>query len=453
MYFNSIEFLLFFTVVFLLTRLRRCTGPILLAASVTFYVAAGWFDLTLIACVIVTNWVLCRTIQNPRPRVWIAVLVNLGVLAFFKYRQFFLGEIDTSSVSFQQLALPLGISFYTFQVLAYQVDVLRRVAPEEQSLPRFALFISFFPQLIAGPIVRARQLIPQLSRLWSGSDRRVRLYGYGLLLCLLGLTKKIVLADSTAPWVDYLFSAVPGDAASAWLGAWLFGFQIYFDFSGYSDIAVGSAFLLGIRLPINFRTPYLSTSPREFWARWHITLSTWIRDYLYIPLGGNHGGRFRQLIVLVVVMGLAGLWHGASWGFMVWGIAWGSYIAIWRLTHRWLDLIPGRWVFHIAVVMMLWVFFRAPDVSFAYKYLMVMFGQGAHGWLGEEGFAGWGGWIVAGCVGLMALHWGEQKLLTMSVWRIRRIDGGVLRGCVVGLCLWLVLMPTFDENPFIYFRF
>ena len=376
-------------------------------------------------------------------------------------------------MSFVSAVLPLGISFYSFQLLAYQIDCARGRIPPDTRASRFVLFITFFPQLIAGPIVRAHQLLPQLSALFRAKGRRVRLITFGLGLCCLGLVKKIILADSLAPFVDDIFLAVPDNAFVAWTGAWLFAFQIYFDFSGYCDIAIGCAFLLGLRLPTNFRTPYLSTSPREFWQRWHITLSTCIRDYLYIPFGGNKGGLIRQFVVLVAVMGIAGLWHGAGWTFVVWGTLWGIYMGVVRAAQQWLGA-PNRetvvprplgfmvglsWLPHLAVVLCLWVFFRAPNIEFAITYVGVMFGAGSGAGL-------WPQWplAAAGGAGLMLLHLGESRLLghgrrtDLGVDRsmivlMRRLERPLWRGLLAEVCFWLVVLPTYGNNPFIYFRF
>ena len=452
MYFNSFEFYLFFIFVFLSIRIFNYPAQILLLSSVSFYAFAGFLDLTLIATVIAANWVIIVTCRQHPIRLVLAVVVNIGVLGFFKYRDFFFPSDIEQAVSFTESVLPLGISFYTFQIISYHVDSFRGDSAETKTPTLFGLFVSFFPQLIAGPIVRSNQLIPQLQRLIGGHRRRLWLPGYGLSLCLLGLTKKIIFADSLAPLVDELFLEQPPNAPSAWLGAWLFTFQIYFDFSGYSDIAVGCAYLLGIRLPVNFRSPYISRSPREFWQRWHITLSNWIRDYVYIPLGGSRGGLVRQAIILVFVMSIAGLWHGAGWNFIIWGAAWGGCIAIARIFSRLLS-IPAivTWPLLMVVVVSTWVLFRAPDIMFAIDYLTVMFGVRQPAltkpWV-------WDFWILIGCASLMLLHWGEASLHSARTLRwIKRWDGPLIWGLYVGLCLWLVVMPAYTINPFIYFRF
>lgn len=460
MYFNTPSYFAFFLVTWLVARYSRRPAAVLLLASAVFYVVAGWFDSALIAILVACNWLLIRLIARGDMQIVAAVIVNMGVLAAVKYRVFLLGDFGADHMSYIDTVLPLGISFYTFQLLGYQVDAARDPALREDRFAPFTLFVVFFPQLIAGPIVRARELLPQLQRLFRGERRRLRLHTYALGLCALGLTKKIVFADSLAPIVDDIFFLGPRTTAEAWIGAWLFTFQIYFDFSGYSDVALGCAYLLGIRLPRNFRTPYLSTSPREFWQRWHITLSRWIRDYLYIPLGGGRGSRSRQLITLLCVMGLAGLWHGANATFVVWGLLWGAYIALHRLAialierQAWTTTSLARWplqaityVGHLFVVVCLWVFFRAENFTVAKAYFAVMFSAPQMPAAGDA-------LVFAGAAALLLLHRLEAwRPIAATGIRARRWNNPLAWGFLAGMCLWLVLLPSYTQNPFIYFRF
>ncbi len=424
-------------------------GWSLLAICAVFYFFAGIFDFSLFVAIIIVNWVAATLVRRSRLIFWLAIAGNLAILVFFKYREMLLPEAVAGD--FRRIAIPLGISFYLFHILAYLAD-LRMGRTRLVGLHKFSLFVGFFPHLIAGPIVRANQLVPQLERLWHGQRVRRHLVFFGLALCLLGLVKKIVFSNSLAPVVDDLFHTVPSDMLTAWAGAWLFGFQIYFDFSGYTDIALGSAMLLGLRLPTNFRTPYLAADPREFWQRWHITLSYWIRDYLYIPLGGRReGGPAWQATVLIGVMVLAGLWHGANWTFVAWGGLWGVYILIWRLLAPSISSVPvvAKWAVHIQVVMVLWVFFRAPDIGFALRYIGQMFTFELPVASRQVVVAG-----VVGCAGLMGLHWLESLTQQASaILRLRRMAHPVVIGIVAGLCLLLLLFPNYDINPFIYFRF
>ncbi|MGE0611942.1 MAG: MBOAT family protein [Hyphomicrobiales bacterium] len=453
MLFNSVPFLALVTATFGAVRLMPGIGWLVLLASAIFYGFAGPRDSLLFLAMIAANWAV--SFAPPRARLWLAALVNIGVLAFLKYRDFLTGGEATAG-SFVDVALPLGISFYTFQMMAYHVDLARGVTRRASGLPQFATFVAFFPQLIAGPIVRAHQLLPQVERLFAGYRRRLRLLTFGLGLICLGLIKKIVFADSLAPIVDDLFAMPPDSVFDAWLAAWLFGFQIYFDFSGYSDIGVGAAYLLGIRLPFNFATPYLSAGPREFWQRWHITLSEWIRDYLYIPLGGSRGGALRSTAVLLAVMALAGLWHGANLTFLVWGAAWGAYIAMTRLVPDRMRL-PGwiSWFPHMLVVMALWVFFRAPGIEAALNHLGAMSGLSGLPLFQtvEVGSAGLG-LAASGCAALMLLHAGEYFLRrTEMIAVLRRVNGPVAWSFLATVSVLLVLLPHGESNPFIYFRF
>ncbi|WP_197466079.1 MBOAT family protein, partial [Oleiphilus sp. HI0080] len=267
----------------------------------------------------------------------ISLTVNLGILAYFKYNNFFIDVskqglallgIDMPEL-YHQLLLPVGISFYTFQTLSYSIDLYRRNISHENSFVKFAVFVSFFPQLVAGPIVRAKDFLPQLHAKLSLSKENVNL---GLWLIFLGLFKKIVVADLLAYLVVDAVFANP-ENYSSWdllVGLYAYAFQIYCDFSGYSDIAIGIALILGFHLPINFNRPYLAQTPSDFWKRWHISLSSWLRDYLYISLGGNRGGRFFTARNLLLTMLLGGLWHGAAWNFVLWGAFHGMILVMSR---------------------------------------------------------------------------------------------------------------------------
>jgi alginate O-acetyltransferase complex protein AlgI len=270
---------------------------------------------------------------------------------------------------------------------------------------------------------------------------------------VLGLAKKVLLADSIGPLADEIFAARPDSAYQAWLGAVLFTFQIYFDFSGYSDMAIGSAYLLGIRLPWNFRTPYVSMGPREFWQRWHISLSTWIRDYLYIPLGDGRGSAVRAAAVLVGTMALAGLWHGANYTFIIWGAAWGLYILVGRMLPQGGLPRPAAWLVHMVAVICLWVLFRSPSLGYALDFLRTMFAFRG-GLPGAVDDAAPAVLVAAGIALLFVLHWLESRLQDRRVlYVLRRLDGPTLRGLLAGLALLMVLLPTYNVNPFIYFRF
>jgi len=390
MLFNSVEFLLFFLPVVLLVfrLLGRTQGPKaqalwLVLASIVFY--GSWnpaFILLLVASVLV-NFLVGRRLAGGRAgsRIWLVAGIagNLGLLGYFKYADFFLQNLSALGlwiIPLPGIVLPLAISFFTFQQIAYLVDVYRGEC-EEYEFVQYALFVVFFPQLIAGPIVHHREMMPQFNSLHRLESPWPDL-AVGVTILALGLFKKAVLADSLAHYADPLFSA-PGrgislNSVDAWIATFCFSFQIYFDFSGYSDMAIGSARLFGIRLPENFASPYKSANIIEFWRRWHMTLSRFLRDYLYIPLGGNRHGVVNRYRNLLVTMLLGGLWHGAAWTFVLWGGLHGLYLCI---NHAWRslcnkyglseNLIPrplGIAVTMIAVSLA-FVVFRAPDMDSA----------------------------------------------------------------------------------------
>jgi len=410
----------------------------------------------IVGAIVAANYGFSYIVRNGKVSLALAIIFNISCLAVFKYRGLLFGGMPETDMFLSEIIIPLGISFYIFQITAYQVDLYRGHCSQQTNFLKFTLFVLFFPQLIAGPIVRSFQFMPQVERIFEGRHIRFSAPSLALGLICLGVFKKVFIADSLAPHVDEIFSLGPADAFTAWLGAWLFTFQIYFDFSGYSDMALGMARLLGVRLPFNFRQPYLSRSPQEFWQRWHITLSSWIRDYLYIPLGGSRqGGQIRQLAVMISVMGLAGLWHGANWTFAVWGVAWAVVIVFWRVVKPLLSVHPlTGWLFTFAVTVLLWVIFRSPSISYAGSYLLTMFGgQG----IGSAAFTGGEAGrllLLFGCLGLFILHWLERQLFNHRIARaLVKTSGPISWGILVGISAWLVMMPKIGANPFIYFRF
>ena len=317
---------------FLTQRYFRLQNGILLIASYVFYGFWDWRFLALLFVSTVVDYNLALLIEkseSPGERKALlaaSICVNLGILGFFKYFGFFAESFASllnsfgfqSSTPFFNIVLPVGISFYTFQTMSYTIDVYRRKLPATRNFFDFALFVSFFPQLVAGPIERATKLLPQVlqPRKFSQSN-----FVEGFYLIILGLFKKVVIADNMAPIVNYIFSRDVStlSGAEVLVGVYAFAFQIYGDFAGYTDIARGVAKWLGFDLMLNFRMPYFATSPSDFWQRWHISLSSWLRDYLYIPLGGNRQGTLLTYRNLMLTMVLGGLWHGAAWTFVAWG--------------------------------------------------------------------------------------------------------------------------------------
>jgi D-alanyl-lipoteichoic acid acyltransferase DltB (MBOAT superfamily) len=380
MSFISPEYVIFFTVVIsLYFSLRHgWRWPMLLIASYVFYAYGILRYLPLLIFSTVVDYITGRLIPQREGKFWrlgwltVSLTVNLGVLFTYKYLDFFNGALG-AVLGYQAqplgLVLPIGISFYTFQSMSYTIDIYRGHLKPEKNLGIMATFVSFFPQLVAGPIERATNLLPQFYERHTFDAVRVV---EGFRLILWGFFKKVVIGDRLAMYVNVVYNDVNGQTgATLWLATFFFAFQIYCDFSAYSDIAIGTARVMGFRLMDNFNQPYLSASVREFWARWHISLSTWFRDYLYVPLGGNRRGIVRTMVNLFVVFLVSGLWHGAGWTFIIWGALHGVAMAILTLMrHRNIQLIPdqrGGRLFKIlltfAFVNFAWIFFRANSLD------------------------------------------------------------------------------------------
>ncbi|PPK95092.1 D-alanyl-lipoteichoic acid acyltransferase DltB (MBOAT superfamily) [Nonlabens xylanidelens] len=404
MFFNSIEFLIFLPLCFILywfvvNRNLKLQNAFILVASYFFY---GWWDyrfLGLIAFSTVIDYSLGIAISKSQIKsrkklfLFISLAINLGLLGFFKYFNFF---VDSWIEAFNSLGyemhastlniiLPVGISFYTFQTLSYTIDVYREKLEPSKNLINFAAYVAFFPQLVAGPIERATNLLPQFSKKRVFNEEQAI---SGVNLILWGLFQKVVIADSCAPYVNSIFNNYESmNSLSLILGAVYFAFQIYCDFAGYSNIAIGTARLLGFDLMRNFNYPYFSRDMAEFWRRWHISLSTWFRDYLYIPLGGSRGSKWMQLRNVFIIFMVSGLWHGANWTFVFWGFLHALFFVPILLLNRNrnnLDqvakgkLLPsfkemGQMLFTFLLACIAWVFFRAPNIAAAFDYLKNVF--------------------------------------------------------------------------------
>ncbi len=391
MLFNSYVFPVFFLAVYaayvLLRRRWRWQNRLLLVASYVFYGYWDWRFLSLLALSTIIDYNVGRWLgqtEQPRRRRWLlaaSVVSNLGILATFKYFNFFAESFAQclAAVGFAadyatlNIVLPVGISFYTFQTLSYTIDVYRRKLEPCRRLENLALFVAFFPQLVAGPIERAGRLLPQITQPRRVTATRI---DAGLALIIWGYFKKVVVADNIAVVADAVFNNYHDHAGlDLVIGALAFTVQIYGDFSGYSDIARGTAKLLGFDLCLNFRLPYFAVSPSDFWRRWHISLSSWLRDYLYIPLGGNRGGRLRTARNLMLTMMLGGLWHGAAWNFVLWGVYHGAILVIYRAAgdgrRSWQPDVqsPFAWQRLPAMVLMFvltvfgWVLFRSSSAA------------------------------------------------------------------------------------------
>lgn len=465
MLFNTVEFFVFLAIVLLLHYLspRVLRKPILVAASYYFYMS--WnakFALLLLTLTAIdyTAGLWIARAEEPRRRKLLLILslgANLGFLGFFKYYNFLadnlalaLGRPEHSF--FLDVVLPLGISFHTFQSMSYVIDVYRRQQQPVRNVIDYALFICFFPQLVAGPIVRARDFFRDLYHWAAPSSEDVL---RGVLLVLLGLVKKMALADQFAQIADAYFKSVstqPG-MLTAWSGTVAFGVQIYFDFSGYTDMAIGMAKLLGFHFPVNFRRPYLSASMTEFWRRWHISLSSWLRDYLYISLGGNRHGKLKTYRNLMLTMLLGGLWHGASWNFVIWGGYLGGILAIEKAIGVpdssargwWRVFYPARVAFICALAMISWVFFRAVTFQDSVYVLGQMF-------TGETGKLLILPWQLVLIGVTLVLAYTEEKfewfdrLVAAPAW-------AYASACALALLVVELIGVTEMAVPFVYFQF
>ena len=403
MLFNSYAFLLVFlpatlVAVHVLTRVGGTRAVVLglTALSLLFY---GWWNavylLLLVPLMLVNYWLATVLVAQRRRRgqasrmlLTAGLAMNLATLGYFKYANFFVDTLNAvagTRIVFATVVLPLGISFFIFQKIAFLVDASQGTLDDHLDLPDYCLFVTFFPQLIAGPIVHHSEVLPQFRTVGRTTDTPVAL---AITIFAIGLAKKVLLADAAAPIAAAAFAHALQHPAlvEAWLGSLAYTVQLYFDFSGYTDMAIGAALLFGVRLPVNFDSPYKATSIIDFWRRWHITLSRFLRDYLYIPLGGNRRGAARRHVNLFLTMLLGGLWHGAGWTFVVWGALHGVYLAVnhlWRSvrgsghTSRLGSVVSGALTFTSVVVA--WVFFRAPDVHTALAMLRAMGGENGIG--------------------------------------------------------------------------
>ncbi len=448
-------------------------NAVLVALSLVFYAWGGTMYVPLVVTSALANYgfglALARlpgdATRDRRLVVAGAVAFDLAILVWFKYAgflndnlTFITGGHIGRSVALSQIYLPLGISFFTFHAISYVVDIYRRVSDARKNPLEVILYFVFFPQLIAGPIIRYKDVAAQLSRRHVTIDD----FAYGARRFVVGLGKKVLIANTLGACVDHVFNTPPSDVSRvlAWFALAAYTLQIYFDFSGYSDMAIGMARMFGFRFLENFDFPYVSRSIREFWQRWHISLSRWFRDYLYVPLGGNRVSPGRVYVNLVVVFFLCGLWHGAKWTFVVWGLIHGLFLVLERAgALRRFTATPGlRHVYVLAVVMFAWVFFRSDSLAYALGYLRTLVVQSAAPRLGFWSVAGHETIVVfaIGCVLATpvvarplerALHdparWGRLSFATLAV--------PAAVAAVFVACTAKLAAGTY--NPFIYFRF
>jgi D-alanyl-lipoteichoic acid acyltransferase DltB (MBOAT superfamily) len=478
MLFNSIEFLIYFPAVFIIYWLFfadkiKVRNFYLIIVSYIFY---GWWDWRFLILIIISSYVDFyvgeKLEKENRPSVrkrllFLSLAVNLGFLGFFKYFNFFADSFAAAFTFFGQefhynrlkIILPVGISFYTFQTMSYTFDIYRGKMKSTKSIIDFFAFVSFFPQLVAGPIERASHLLPQFKKKYSFEYERTV---SGFRLILWGMFKKVVVADRLSAYVDAVYNNIPVHSGlSFYIATLFFAFQIYCDFSGYSDIAIGTARSMGFDLMTNFRTPYFAVSFKDFWNRWHISLSTWFRDYLYIPLGGNRCSKKRQYFNLFTTFLVSGLWHGANWTFVVWGALHGVYQMIekaaagfWReklsgnkIIKRIVAIISVFTVFHL--VNLAWIFFRADNLHSAFDIINKIFSVR----LSEKIFID-NNTIAYSLLSLLILliidyliYSGRGKSFFTPKYRyIRKISYAVF-------ILYIIATGVFNEAQFIYFQF
>ena len=468
MLFSSIVFLFtFLPAVMILYYLLpvRFRNVILLLASLVFYAWGEPVYLFLMLLSILFNYFsgldIARNLQDKRAAkrsMVFNLIINLAVLGFFKYEGFVLDTLNgilPVHISYHALPLPIGISFYTFQILSYIIDVYRGNVKVQTNLPNFALYVTMFPQLIAGPIVQYADVDEQLA---SREISRTK-FGEGSMYFIRGLAKKVLLANTSG----MIFTEVSGLAKdniavmTAWLGAFAYMFQIYFDFSGYSDMAIGLGKMFGFEFNMNFNYPYVSKSITEFWRRWHISLSSWFRDYVYIPLGGNRVSKIKHIRNLLIVWFLTGLWHGAAWNFVAWGLYYGMILIIEKyLLSPVLDRLPDvvRHIYSIVLVVIGWVLFFSSSFGQAADYIRVMFGAGAHGFADRESMylltSNLILWLILIFGSTPLVHFRYEHMLRSKKWNTTIINSVVYAALFI-VCIAYLVTETY--NPFLYFRF
>lgn len=470
MLFSSITFLFVFLPIVLAVYFLvpyRFKNLVMLIASLFFYAWGEPVYVILMILSICLNYVCGLDIaekadddRKKRNSLIFAVVVNLLLLGFFKYYGFLMESVNAVlpfDIPYRELPLPIGISFYTFQALSYIIDVYRGEVKPQKKLMYFALYISMFPQLIAGPIVRYVDIEEQLEHRFMNLTK----FGQGAMYFMRGLAKKVILANTTGAVFEQIAAMHLGSYSvmTAWIGCISYAFQIYFDFGGYSDMAIGLGKMFGFEFLENFHYPYVSMSVTEFWRRWHISLSTWFREYVYIPLGGNRKGDSRTITNLLIVWMLTGFWHGAAWNFVAWGLYYGIILILEKFVWgQYVEKWPGavRHIYAMVLILIGWVLFFSPSLGYALKYVGVMFGIGASGLMDKLGwFYLLSNWLIY----LMAVL-GSSSIGYRLMRNIQRAPGSrvgkyIMTGVMylVMFALSLAFLVTQSFNPFLYFRF
>ena len=470
MLFSSITFLFIFLPLTLLLYYLvpfRMKNYVMLAASLIFYAWGEPVYIILMILSIILNYFCGQDIYEKRDNaramkmsLMFGVVMNLLILGFFKYYGLLMDTINAIlpiDILYRVLALPIGISFYTFQAMSYLIDVYRKEVKPQENVLYFALYISMFPQLIAGPIVRYIDIEEQLKERSINSTK----FGEGAMYFIRGLAKKVVLANTFGSIYEQVAAMQMGSFSTltAWVGAIAYAFQIYFDFGGYSDMAIGLGKMFGFEFLPNFNYPYIAKSITDFWRRWHISLSTWFREYVYIPLGGNRCTPSRHILNLLIVWMLTGLWHGAQWNFMFWGLYYGVILILEKyLWGSKIEKLPAavQHIYAFVLVLFGWVFFFSPTLGYAGQYLKVMFGIGAKGIFDKQGFFMiFTNWLLIVIAILASAPRGYKLLKKITgCWQSEEVRTIVT--CAVYIAMFLLciaFLVTETYNPFLYFRF
>lgn len=461
MVFSSAFFLFIFLPTILVTYYVlpvRCRNPILLLASLFFYSWGEPKNIFIMILSICVNWAGAQLIHRYQKKMLLhnfffvtTILFNIGLLFYFKYTDFLIQNINSvfhAEFRLQNIGLPIGISFFTFQILSYIIDVKRNKISVQRNLLDLGLYVSFFPQLIAGPIVRYIDISEQIKK----RSISIQKFNDGCIRFMTGFSKKILIADQLAPYINDIFKLHGISAPSAWLGIVAFALQIFFDFSGYSDMAIGLGKMFGFDIPENFNYPYISKSIREFWHRWHISLSQWFRDYVYIPLGGNRCGQFRNLFNLFIVWSLTGFWHGASWNFIFWGTYYFFFLVIERSTFgKILEKTPKLFqhLYAIIVILIGWVFFRETGLSNAMTYIQNLFTLNNSMWA-DALYVIDRKFIFCILVGLFISTPIISTIKQRTDKKVKKIHDGLI---VIFFLLSIAFLLGAGFSPFLYFRF
>ncbi len=455
MIFSSILFLMYFLPLVLGVYYivpDKFKNSILLIFSLIFYAWGEPVYICLMAFSIVFNYICGLYVEGRKNILVLSVVGNLAGLLFFKYTNFFISTTNSlfrADIPLLNLALPVGISFYTFQAMSYVVDVYRGNAQKQKNIISFGTYIALFPQLIAGPIVRYSTIDEQLSHRKVTSEKLSR----GIVTFIVGLGKKVLIANNIGMLWDTVSASESLSVVSAWLGIFAFALQIYFDFSGYSDMAIGLGRMFGFEFEKNFNYPYISTSITDFWRRWHISLGTWFKEYVYIPLGGNRVSPTRKKVNLLIVWLLTGFWHGASFNFILWGLYYAILLMLEKDVYgKYLVNLPRfvKTCYAMFFVLIGWVFFASPTVSDSFRYLGAMFGITRGGFISDETLYAFASYKIVFAVGISAMLPLGKKYLA-PLWKKNPL--WLLVPCIAVFILCVAYLADASYNPFLYFRF